>query len=630
MSDTSIKTNREFKVLDDRTHVLHRPSMYVGGMHPVTQNQWLVNKDTQKLEYKSIEVSPALIKICSEIIDNCIDVAIDTNFKAANKIQVKVDDKSITVIDNGIGIPVKKLDDKSDDRTLPEIAWTTLRSGTSFGDNREKIGTNGLGSCAVNIFSKVFIATSDDGKKQQTITCKDNMSIIKASKIKASSGKSGVEVYFEPDLERFGLNEIDQTHKDLIYQRLFNLAISFPKIKFSYNGKQICISEKKLANMFSDNTIIDSSENTTICVFPNEYDEFKFYAQLNGLNTFLGGSHVDYVANEITTRIRNKLVKKYKSLRPGDIKNKIGLAVIMTGFKNPEFNSQSKEELKNAWSDIGKHIDGKIDFDVFTKKILKTEAIINPIVETFKIKEELKARQELKKVKKIKVKSDKYMAPIGEQKYLALCEGASAMSGISSCLGRNGIGYYGMRGLPLNAYSSSMQKIVTNAELKDIINILNLDISKASENKTIDFDKILITTDADADGSHITSMLIGWFKRFASNLFDEGKICKLITPNIILEDNKGKIVKYFMNLSDFKKWEAVNTNSKYKIVYLKGLGSWDREQLIDIIDANGLDNFIIEYHLDKDGEMYIDDWLGNDPEKRKKYLREYMFDINQA
>ena len=181
MSDTPIKTKREFKVLDDRTHVLQRPGMYVGGMHPVTQDQWLVNKDIQKLEYKSIEVSPALIKICSEIIDNCIDVAIDTNFKAANKIQVKVDNKSITVIDNGIGIPVKKLDDKSDDRTLPEIAWTTLRSGTSFGDNREKIGTNGLGSCAVNIFSKVFIATSDDGKKQQTITCKDNMSIIKTT-----------------------------------------------------------------------------------------------------------------------------------------------------------------------------------------------------------------------------------------------------------------------------------------------------------------------------------------------------------------------------------------------------------------------------------------------------------------
>lgn len=629
MSDTSIKTKREFKVLDDRTHVLHRPSMYVGGMHPVTQNQWLVNKDTQKLEYKSIEVSPALIKICSEIIDNCIDVAIDTNFKAANKIQVKVDDKSITVIDNGIGIPVKKLDDKSDDRTLPEIAWTTLRSGTSFGDNREKIGTNGLGSCAVNIFSKVFIATSDDGKKQQTITCKDNMSIIKASKIKASSGKSGVEVYFEPDLERFGLNEIDQTHKDLIYQRLFNLAISFPKIKFSYNEKQISISEKKLANMFSDNTIIDSSENTTVCVFPNEYDEFKFYAQLNGLNTFLGGSHIDYVANEITTRIRNKLVKKYKSLRPGDIKNKIGLAVIMTGFKNPEFNSQSKEELKNAWSDIGKHIDGKIDFDVFTKKILKTEAIINPIVETFKIKEELKARQELKKVKKIKVKSDKYMAPIGEQKYLALVEGNSAASGLQASLGRDGIGYFACRGLPINAYSQSIQKIVQNEEFKTIMSILNLDVSNKESEKTISFDKILIATDSDNDGSHLTSMFLGWFKRFGENLFYENKLCKLNIPLVLVIDKNEKVVEHFFNLVDFNTWEKNNSKHKYHIEYWKGLGSISKIYLNQLLDKYGLDYFIETYKLDDEGKIYLDHWLNDKTiDKRKEYLKQYNLDIN--
>jgi DNA topoisomerase-2 len=443
--------NREFKVLDDRTHLLERPNMYVGGTRAVNQDQWILNQESGKLEYKTVQVVPAFIKILSEIIDNSIDVAIDTKFQSANKIQVKIDNKSVTVIDNGIGIPVKKLDDKSDERTIPEIAWTTLRSGTSFGNDREKIGANGLGSVATNVFSKVFIGTSDDGKKQQTIKCLNNMSVIKPSKIKQSSGKSGVEVYFEPDLERFGMTEIDKTHIDLVYQRLFNLAISFPKIKFSFNGKQINISEKKFANMFSDNAIIESSNNTTVCVFPNEYDEFKFYAQLNGLNTFGGGSHVDYISNEVVSRVRDKLVKKYKSLRPGDIKNKMGIAVILTGFKNPEFDSQSKEALKNAWSDIGKHINGKIDFDVFAKKLLKCEAFINPIVETFKIKEELKARQELKKVKKIKVKSDKYMSPIGEQKYLALCEGASAMSGISSCLGRNGIGYYAMRGMPLNA-----------------------------------------------------------------------------------------------------------------------------------------------------------------------------------
>lgn len=489
---------REFKVLSDRDHVIQRPGMYIGSTSFVDQEQWMVNKETGKFEYKQVKVVGGFLKIINEIIDNSIDVAIDTKFAAANKIQVKIDSKSVTVTDNGIGIPVKTLN-AEDKRTLPEIAWTTLRSGTSFGDDREKIGTNGLGSVATNIFSTTFIATSDDGKKQQTIKCYDNMAEIKAGKVKPSSGKSGVEVYFEPDLARFGLSEIDQVHQDLVYQRLINLAISFPKIKFSFNGKQINISEKKFAQMFSDDALLVSSDNTTVCVFPNAYDEFKFYAQVNGLNTFRGGSHVDFITNEITTRVRDKLIKKYKSIRPGDVKTRLCVAIVLTGFKNPEFDSQTKESLKNSAADVNHHIDGKIDFDDFTKKVLKCDAIIEPIVETFKIKEELKARQELKQVKKAKVKSDKYMRPEdgSGQKYLALCEGASAMSGISGSLGRKGIGYYAMRGLPLNAYSSSMQKIVANQELKDIVNILGLDITKDDKQKTIDFEKILISTDAD-------------------------------------------------------------------------------------------------------------------------------------
>lgn len=619
--------NRDFKVLNDREHVLQRSGMYIGGTKLVTQEQWIIDQESGKMNCKNVDVVPGLLKIFNEIIDNSIDVAIDTNFERGNKIKVNIDSKSVTVTDNGIGIPVKAFS-KDDPRTIPEIAWTTLRSGTSFGDNREKIGTNGLGSVATNIFSKVFNATSDDGKKKQTVKCSDNMSVIKCSKITPSSGKSGVDVYFEPDLERFGMKEIDKTHQDMIYQRLFNLAISFPKIKFYFNGAQIVISEKKFAKMFSEDAVFDSNDNMMVCVFPNEHDEFKFYSQVNGLNTFRGGSHVDYITNEVTTRVRDKLVRKFKNIRPGDIKNKMCIAVILTHFKNPEFDSQSKENLKNAYADIAAHINGKFDFDAFAKTVLKTEAIIEPIVETFKIKEELKARQELKKVKKVKVRSDKYMSSFGEQKWLALCEGASAMSGISASLGRDGFAFYAMRGMPLNAYSSNMQKIVANQELKDIINILDLDITKSDSPKTINFDHVLITTDADADGSHLTSMLIGWFKRFSPNLFNEGKLCKLITPLIIIEDNKGKILQYFFNVADFKEFEKKQPNFKGTIRYLKGLGSWEREQLIALIDTYGFENFVVEYHLDNEGEVYIEDWLGDDAEKRKKYLREYTFDIN--
>lgn len=134
----------------------------------------------------------------------------------------------------------------------------------------------------------------------------------------------------------------------------------------------------------------------------------------------------------------------------------------------------------------------------------------------------------------------------------------------------------------------------------------------------------------NCDGQHITAMLIGWFKKFSPNLFDEGKICKLITPLIIVEDNKGKILHYFFNVAEFKTWEAKNLSNKHKITYLKGLGSWERFQLQALITTYGIDRFILEYTLDKTGETYIEDWLGPDPEKRKQYLREYSFDINLA
>ena len=191
-------------------------------------------------------------------------------------------------------------------------------------------------------------------------------------------------------------------------------------------------------------------------MFPNESDEFRYYTYVNGLDLRKGGTHVDYISFEIASRVRDKLVKKYKNIKPADIKNKMSLVVFFTGFANPEFDSQTKESLSNSQSDITRHLDGKLDFDRLAKSVLKNDAIIGPIVDIFKLKEELKARKELKAAKKVKVRSEKYMAPIGEHKYLALVEGNSAASGLQSSIGRNGIGFFACRGLPVNAYSSSI------------------------------------------------------------------------------------------------------------------------------------------------------------------------------
>lgn len=624
--------NRDFKVLSDREHVLCRPGMYLGAVSLTEKEQWIYNKVENKFKYGKIKVVPALLKCASELIDNSIDVAIDTNFKCATKIKIKVDNKSIEVEDDGIGIPcVPPEGVKSNDptQTCACLAWTKLKAGTSFDDNRKKIGTNGVGSSCVNVFSKVFIGYSDDGKHKQKITCTDNMSKIKASSVSASSGKAGVTVYCEPDLERFGMKEIDQTHIDLIYQRLVNLAICYPKIKFTFNGERINVNEKKFAQMFSENAIIDSTDNTTVCVFPNEYDEFKFYACVNGIDTFRGGIHIDNITMEIANRIRDKLVKKYKSIRPGDVKNKLGIAIMLTDFTNPQFDSQTKESLANSNADILKHLDGKFDFDKFAKDVLKNEAIIDPIIETFKIKEELKARQELKKVKKIKIKSDKYFPGIGDKKYLFLVEGLSAGGGLMKCFGRDGKFFYCLRGLALNAYDSSLQKIAANQEVKDVLNILNIDLTKKDDIRDVEFEKIVIATDADVDGINISSMLFGWWYKLCPELYNQHKVFKLNTPVVILKDNKDCIKGWFFKLEDFKRWEQVNKSSKLKVIYLKGLGSLETKDLDYIISHQGFDSLLEEYKLDDKSYEYIDNWLGSDAEPRKKYIKEFKLDINR-
>ena len=201
-----------------------------------------------------------------------------------------------------------------------------------------------------------------------------------------------------------------------------------------------------------------------------------------------------------------------------------------------------------------------------------------------KIKEELKARQELKKVKKIKVKSDKYMSPMTGtgQKYLALCEGASAMSGISSCLGRNGIGFFAMRGVPLNAYDSNMQKIVANQELKDIINILGLDISKTDDKKSIDYEKILITTDADCFAEDTLVQTNSGLKKISDITYDDkvmssdGKyhniiniISKKTNDLIVIEINNSYIIT-----TPFQKM-LVYRDYKIQEIYAKDILSSD-------------------------------------------------------
>lgn len=625
---------KSFKALDDISHVLQVPARYIGTTNEIEQDMYIFKDD--KFEFQTIKYIPGLLKIIEEILDNSVDAYLNDANRTPITIKVDITKTSVNISDTGSGIPVVKYTDATGNlpelngKYLPELAWGRLKAGGSFKENRVGAGTHGEGSSLSNIFSKVFIGKTCDGKKLCQVKCANNMREIKTTVKTPAVKKTGTEVYFEPDLERFNLKEITQIHSDLIYQRLLNLSISFPELKFFFNGKKIAINVKNFASLFSEHSLIVQSDNTLIGVFPSSTDEFQQYSFVNGLRTSKGGAHVEYVVNQIATPIKEKLEKKYKTLKLGDVKNRLGIIVFLKNFSNPQFNSQTKEVLANTPSTIAAHIDNKIDFDSFVKKILKNDAIVGPIIETFKIKEELKSRQELKKSKKVKIKSDKYMTSIGKPNWLCLCEGLSAASGISSCLGRDGIAYYAMRGLGINVIDTKIQAIANNPEFKDIINILDLDITKENDNPNIAFNKVIITSDMDADAIHITSMILGWFKRFAPNLYKEHRICKLITPLIFLTNNKNKVIKYFFDITSFKKWEEQNKDSKLNIIYVKGLGSLEKSHINQIIEEKGIEYFVQPFELDDEGNLLLVDWLGDNVEKRKQYLKEYSLDVNNV
>ena len=594
------------KKLTEREHIIQRPTMYIGAVDLTSSNEYILT-DNDKIEYQEIKIVPGFIKTINEIIDNSVDVAIKTNFKSSNEISIKMTDEFIEVQDNGTGIPVIK---NSDGNYLAELAWGHARAGSNFDDdkNRTQIGMNGVGSFATNCFSTKFIGKTDDGKKCYTITFKDNAKTF-TEKETESTSKTGVTVKFYPDLEKFGLKTIDETHMNVIKQRLINLSMTFPAITFKFNGKKININSfKKYVSLFNETFEIYETEDYKFAILPNESDDFKQFSYVNGLKIPDGGTHIDHIIFNVVTPIREKLIKKYSGIKPADIKNKLMIIAFLKNVKNTKFNSQTKEKITNSASEISSYF-GDIDFVKITNKIIKTPAIIDPITEVYKIKEELKKRQELKSLDKVvkKIKSDKYYSAIEKKKYLFLVEGESALGGLMPVLGRKECGFYCLKGKPLNAYSADQKKFTENKELTELYKII--------QNECYEY--IIKATDQDLDGFHIRGLLTGFFVKYLPE--QKGKIGMLQTPVIGIVKNE-KLVNWHYSLND-----EINLKSGEKSNYYKGLGSWDIEDLKQVIKTDGIEKMIdiIEF----DDETIIEEWLGNDSEPRKKYILDNNFSI---
>lgn len=624
-------TDEKYKSLTDVEHVLLRPGMYIGSVVTETADKYILNKDTNKFELKSVKYNAGFIKLFDEIISNSVDESKREGTKL-NTIKVIVSnlDNSIIVFDNG-GIPVEIL--KKEKKYVPELCFGCMRAGSNFNDdeNREGVGTNGLGSVAANIFSTEFIVETADGKNKFRQSYSKNMS--KKSKPEVTNSfQHFTRITYIPDFKRFGMSEIDEDTFNLIEARVYEVAGTNPNLNVYFNDKRIMIkSFRDYCNMFLDESIellYDETSDLRWCVgvAPSQ-NGFQNISFVNGVNTWVGGSHIDYVLNQFIPEIREKVNKKYKTdILPGQIKNQICLFVNAT-VSNPKFSSQTKERLI---SENNSFINPIKFTDKFVNQICKSE-IVNLITDWLEQKKnaddkkaEREANKALAKVKIEKLVDCKFAG--GLKKHLTslhITEGDSASTGFRKFRDPQTQALFPIRGKILNVRDAAKEKVRANAEIKGIMSAMGLKFGESpfeyrngklfKDNLRIH--EVRILTDADTDGSDIAGLLLNIFAYYWPELIREHRVARIDTP--ILIARSGKKEQKFYYKSEFDEWCEKNDPTKWDIEYYKGLSALEDKDYKDLIQNPN----IYYYELDELALDELEIWFGKDANKRKEKLK---------
>lgn len=560
--------NQEIIKLSPIEHLIKRPGMYIGNTTLVKSEEFIF--EDNKIFRKEIEFVPAFIKIFREILDNSIDEYIKTDGKFGNKIKIDIDEKTIQIEDNGRGLS-SVIDDEY---KIPKavMALTESMAGSNFNDDSNSIGQNGVGAFGSNVFSKIFTLDTSDGIKRTRMICKNNINSTKHKQ--NESTEHYTKIKFMPDFEKLSLTNIDEIHFNIIYKNILDLAVSFPKIKFYFNNK--IIKNKKFSEyikLYSEEFEIFDSKNCDIAVIHNqEIDQVSF---VNGINTKNGGNHVEYISQNICQNLRNILIKKFKTIKPIDIKNNCFFIINIKNMIAPRFDSQLKENLTTPLKDINNLLQD-LNFDDIAKKLSKSDFIIEPILESFKLKEELKRRAELKnqekKVgKKIVPKLLEANGKNPENKILFLVEGDSAAGSAILVRDSDIHAIYPISGKFVNCFELTPSELIKKKSISELLSVIGLKLSSPEVNN-LNYGKIAIFTDEDTDGNCIAALLINFFFKYWPDLFEYKKMYKVKSYLILAKHKETGKEKKFLSVEDFE-----NENDYELLEYNKGLGSLDED-----------------------------------------------------
>jgi len=553
------RNSKEIVELSERQHVVLRPGMYVGQVAPQEEKMFLLQEDG-KLKQQTVIHSIAFYKMFIEILDNSLDEAKRLKGKM-NKIQVFFNSvtSEVKVVDFGEGFYKGTKINKETGLNMIETAVSKLRAGSNFynEDTEESIiGTNGVGSAVVNMLSKRFTIESINSESWFFREWIDYIPSIFQPTDKRK--ELGTTVTFIPLTDVFKHDQ--RWNKQIIHTFMTfkqwlikNIEKEISNLKFE------CFFDGEKLNLDSDFLPKDRIEIKTKIGVINIYETYDGSTSTSFINSAqCNGIHEKMINDFINEKIGNSLAHHHYEC----------FTALNFPPKLVSFADQNKTKFATSRWDItdimNKEVFRKIERGFFNSDMF--DRIVKKIEEINKA-QTIKNIKAAKKNSKVKF-SDKYTPPSTSNSIIFLTEGNSAAGSVLQARDSNTEGVYSLKGKVKNC--NTLSDLSNNKEVIDIMNILDLDVD--SKKKPL-FDKIVIATDADADGGHISSLLINIFVRWFPHIVEQGHLYSLVTP--IISVDQGSKRKYFYLYEDFEKWSADNKYTNLR--YLKGLGSLDAD-----------------------------------------------------
>jgi DNA topoisomerase-2 len=602
---TTTNLAKQYQQKTDKQHILDNPDTYIGSVENVDAEMWVYDDATNKIALKHIEYIPGLYKLFDEGIVNCRDHVIrviNSNLldkKYVTYIETDIaEDGTITLTNDGNGIDIAKHPENN--MWIPEMIFGHLRTSTNYDKDEKRIvgGKNGFGFKLVLIWSTYGrVETVDHTRGLKYVQeFHNNLDTISPPVItKTSSSKPYTKVSFKPDYRRLGIQGLTSDMMALLKKRVYDIGAvtdhSVKKIKIQYNGATIPV---KNFQQYIDMYIGTKDESKRVYEMPDERweyavaisptQEFVQISFVNGICTFKGGKHVDYICGQIIRKLCDYIEKKKKvKVNSNSIKEQL-IIFLRCDIENPSFDSQTKDFMNTPSSKFGSTCSVS---DAFIEKVAKMGVMDTACSLTEAKENRLAKKTDGSKTKTVRgitnfIDANNSGTTQSKDCILILCEGLSAMSGIVSGLSaedRNTIGIYPLKGKLLNVRGEQIKKISENKEISDIKKILGLETGReyktiADVNQYLRYGKIMIMTDQDLDGSHIKGLCINLFhSEWASLVHIPGFISFMNTP--ILRAKKGSQILVFYNEGEYDKWkQSMGGNvDNWNIKYFKGLGT---------------------------------------------------------